>query len=107
MARAPSTYTLDGSVTLGGNEVISIQVEVPFTCGPPINDEAEVTVTGPLRSTLAAALHKAANELEASPATHNHEHQPVQHRDGLAPWCRTCKLDAQGHEPTGPLATKG
>lgn len=28
-----------------------------------------------------------------------HEHNPVQHRDGKAPWCNVCKLDAGYNKP--------
>lgn len=28
-----------------------------------------------------------------------HEHKPVQHRDGKAPWCNVCRLDAGFNKP--------
>lgn len=29
-----------------------------------------------------------------------HDHRPVQHRDGKPPWCRECGLDARGRAQT-------
>lgn len=33
-------------------------------------------------------------------------HHPTQHRDGRAPWCRECGLDAKGKEPRGILGDR-
>lgn len=46
---------------------------------------------------------------EAKEAQANHEHVPVQHRDGKPPWCRACGLTADGKIParmTGPEAVR-
>lgn len=29
----------------------------------------------------------------------DHEHHPVQHRDGKEPWCKTCGLNAEFNQP--------
>ncbi|UDL16284.1 hypothetical protein SEA_KOZIE_88 [Microbacterium phage Kozie] len=40
------------------------------------------------------------------PTPAEHDHRPVQHRDGRAPWCRICGLDADGNAPASRFTTR-
>lgn len=34
----------------------------------------------------------------------DHDHRPVQHRDGKPPWCKVCGLTTEGLEPVSRLS---
>lgn len=36
-----------------------------------------------------------------------HEHHPVQHRDGKEPWCGACGMNADGREPRRTMPMPG
>lgn len=40
---------------------------------------------------------------EISTSLSDHEHEPVQHRDGKPAWCRHCGLTAEGSEPVSRI----
>lgn len=64
-------------------------------------DAAEATVR--VAFDLANALRKAADEIDAQQIPADHEHKPVQHRDGKPPWCKGCGLTAEGRVPVSRI----
>lgn len=52
----------------------------------------------------AADAADAADAVEIASAASDHNHKPVQKRDGKEPWCKTCGLTADGREPSAKLA---
>ena len=55
-----------------------------------ILDELDSATLRRERDGLSLVLH--ARAVKACPGAH----QPVQHRDGRAPWCRACRCSAEG-----------
>lgn len=46
-----------------------------------------------------AAEAEVAPAAAVEPESAEHDHKPVQHRDGKQPWCKTCGLTSTGQEP--------
>jgi hypothetical protein len=103
---------------VGDSEVLNeiATVDVTATVDPEgRTPSGEAGAVIRLKLDLAKALRDAADELdaraqgwteaeregfgEAWKRIADHQHRPVQHRDGKPPWCSTCGLTSAGQEP--------
>lgn len=66
-------------------------------------DPVEVgTIEIPIHAGAPERIGKEIAQAFVSIGSDEHEHKPVQHRDGKPPWCNECGLTADGEEPYRP-----
>lgn len=58
------------------------------------------------REKIAERSEPVTGEPEGAEPLPEHDHRPVQHRDGRAPWCRVCGLDADYNAPASRFTSR-
>jgi hypothetical protein len=72
----------------------------PYMVLHAIGFESDEEIVQTLKD-LALSIDTAARNVQEPVEPHNH--QPVQHRDGMPPWCDDCGLTATYQHPVSPL----
>lgn len=96
----PREVIADSMVTTGNSVSFWIGGEMEYkrlVILYPISEVVSITES-PLKGEAEAAWN-AWNTERLQRGIFDHDHLPVQHRDGKPPWCDACGMDAYGNPP--------